>query len=70
MGDSLTKASLAVQIIIISVLFLLVGIFHNCYRLDRINLPSVVRPLLALYTSMVLILVRTIFHMVNLFITP
>lgn len=70
MGDSLTKASLAVQILTISVFAILAGIFHHCCRSGRISSPSVVRPLMALYTSMVLILARAIFRIVELSSTP
>lgn len=70
MGDSLTKASLAAQIIIIFFLLILTGIFHHCCRSGRISSTSVIRPLVALYTSMALLLARTIFRLVEISNTP
>jgi hypothetical protein len=67
LGDSLTKASLVLQLLVISLFFPLAGIFHRCCHAGRIKAHSVIWPLLASYVSMVLMLGRTIFRMVEHF---
>ena len=69
-GDSLTKASLVLQLFSISLFFPLAGIFHRCCRTGGIKAPSVIRPLVTSYASMVLLLGRTIYRMVEHFGSP
>lgn len=70
LGDSLTKASLVLQLLSISLYFLLAGIFHRCCRTGGIKAHSVIRPLATSYASMVLMLGRTIYRMVEHFGSP
>ncbi len=70
LGDSLTKASLVLQLFAMSIFFLLAGIFHSCCRSGRIKAHSVIRPLLTSYASMLLMLARTIYRMVEHFGSP
>ncbi len=70
LGDSLTKASLVLQLLSISLFFLLAGIFHRCCRTGGIKAHSVIRPLATSYASMVLMLGRTIYRMVEHFGSP
>lgn len=67
MGATLTKASLAVQILVAAVFFILAGIFHHCCRSGLIDHPKAMHPLFTCYASMVIILIRTIYRMVEHF---
>ncbi len=69
-GDNLTKASLVLQLLVISLFFMLAGIFHRCCRAGGIKVHSVIWPLLTSYASMVLMLGRTIYRMVEHFSNP
>ena len=69
-GGTLTKASLAVQLLVIAVFFLLAGVFHRCCRAGGIKNHSVIRPLLVSYASMLLAFARTICRMVEHFGSP
>ncbi|KAK3899382.1 hypothetical protein C8A05DRAFT_46537 [Staphylotrichum tortipilum] len=66
-GNTLTKASLVLPLLVITVIFVLAGIFHRCCRAGKIKAPQVTRPLLVLYASMLLILGRTLFRTVEQF---
>ncbi|KAK4153152.1 hypothetical protein C8A00DRAFT_43882 [Chaetomidium leptoderma] len=70
MGDTLTKASLVLQLLIIALFFPLAGTLHRCCRAAKINSPRVTRPLLLLYTSMLLALARTVYRTVQHFAVP
>ncbi|KAK4098490.1 hypothetical protein N658DRAFT_561031 [Parathielavia hyrcaniae] len=61
-GDTLTKASLVLQLLIAAVFFLMAGIFHRCCRAGGIRNPRVMRPLVISYASMLLLVARTIFR--------
>ncbi|KAK5659956.1 hypothetical protein OQA88_13421 [Cercophora sp. LCS_1] len=67
LGATLTKASLAVQILITVVFFMLAGIFHHCCRSGFIDSPKAMRPLFTLYLSTIILLTRTIYRMVEHF---
>ncbi|KAK3332913.1 hypothetical protein B0T19DRAFT_473689 [Cercophora scortea] len=67
LGDSLLKASLIMQLIVIALFFLLAGIFrHRCARAG-ITTPRMRIPLATLAASMFLILIRTIYRTVEYF---
>lgn len=67
MGATLTKASLAVQLLVTVVFFILAGIFHHCCRSGCIDSPKAMRPLYTCYASTIILLVRTIYRMVEHF---
>ncbi|KAK3386790.1 hypothetical protein B0H63DRAFT_540864 [Podospora didyma] len=69
MGDSMMKASLIVQILIVSLFFLMAGIFHYCCRASGIGSPKVMRPMAVLCTSMALVLGRTLYRVAEHFST-
>ncbi len=65
LGTALMKASLILQIIVISLFFALAGLFHvRCAR-GGVLTHSVRAPLITLYTSSCLILIRTIYRTVE-----
>jgi len=66
-GDTLTKASLVLQLLVMAVVFPLAGIFHRCCRAGGIRAARVARPMQVLYASMLLLLARTLFRTVELF---
>lgn len=70
MGETLAKASLIIQIIIISAFLILAGISNKACRAGRITNPKVIRPFIASYASMLLILARTIYRTVDHFAAP
>ncbi|KAK0719406.1 hypothetical protein B0H67DRAFT_573059 [Lasiosphaeris hirsuta] len=70
LGDALMKVSLVLQIIVISLFFLLAAIFHHRCRSGGVLSPQVKCPLVTLYVSMLLILGRTIYRMVEHFGAP
>ena len=65
LGSNLTIAALAIQLTVIVVFIILAGLFH--YRCQKANVHSraVTTPLITLYVSMVLILVRCIYRLVE-----
>ena len=69
-GDSMTKASLFLQIFVFGLFAILGGLFHRCCYTGSIDSPRVSRPLFALWTSFVLITARTIYRLVEHFNTP
>ncbi|KAK3339623.1 hypothetical protein B0T25DRAFT_594431 [Lasiosphaeria hispida] len=69
-GDSMTKASLILQILVAALFSILAGIFHRCCRTGSTDSPRAVRPLMVLYASFALILARTIYRLVEQFNTP
>jgi hypothetical protein len=69
-GDTMTKASLVLQLIVTGVFFMLAGIYHRCCWEGRIRNPRVMRPLFVSYASMLLVLGRTIYRMVEHFGVP
>jgi hypothetical protein len=69
-GDTLTKASLVVQLLDIALFYVLAGIFHHCCSAGGIKASSMARPLAASYVSMGLLLARTICRMVEHFGSP
>lgn len=66
-SDSMMKASLIVQILIVSIFFLMAGIFHYCCRAGGIGSPKVMRPMAVLCTSMALVLGRTLYRIAEQF---
>ncbi len=70
LGDTLTKASLVVQLLVVSLFYLLAGTFHYCCRTGGIKAGSVVWPLAASYASMGLLMARTLYRMVEHFGNP
>ncbi|GAB1319766.1 RTA1 domain-containing protein [Madurella fahalii] len=69
-GATLAKASLVVQILVISAFLVLAGISHKACRIGRITNPKVIHPLIASYASMLLTLARTIYRTVDHFADP
>ncbi|KAK4031485.1 hypothetical protein C8A01DRAFT_51446 [Parachaetomium inaequale] len=69
-GDTLAKAALVVQLLVAGLFFLLAGIFHRCCRAGGIRTPRVTYPLVAAYGSMVLLVGRTVYRMVEHFGSP
>jgi hypothetical protein len=67
LGDALIKASLVIQIVVIALFCLLAGIFHRRCARGGITVRQVWAPLVTLYISMFLILVRTIYRTVEHF---
>ncbi|KAE8353777.1 hypothetical protein BDV28DRAFT_164675 [Aspergillus coremiiformis] len=67
LGHILMKLSLIAQILVITAFYLLAAIFHQrCYK-SGIRPRTITRPLLTLYTSTFLILVRCIYRIVEHF---
>ncbi len=65
LGKALLKASLILQLIVITLFYLLAGIFHyRCLR-GGIQTRKVQGPLVTLYVSSLLILIRTIYRTVE-----
>jgi hypothetical protein len=69
-GDTLTKASLVLQLLVGVVFFLLAGVFHRCCLAGGIKNVRVVRPVVVAYGSMLLLLGRTVFRCVEHFGVP
>ncbi|KAK0708484.1 RTA1 domain protein [Lasiosphaeris hirsuta] len=67
LGATLTNASLVLQVFVTAVFFILAGIFHHCCRSGFIDSPKAMRPLLTCYASMLIILMRIIYRMVEHF---
>ncbi|KAK3693139.1 hypothetical protein B0T22DRAFT_496043 [Podospora appendiculata] len=67
LGDALLKASLLMQLAVISLFFLLAGIFRRRCARANITTPRMRIPLATLAASMFLILVRTIYRTVEYF---
>jgi hypothetical protein len=67
LGHVLMKVSLVVQVIIIALFSIVAGLFHRRCTKAGITSRNIQRPLLTLYVSMALILVRTIYRMVEHF---
>jgi hypothetical protein len=70
LGDTVTRASLLVQIFITATFFLMAGILHRACHIGGINSRKVIRPLVMAYLSMLLILARTIYRVVEHFSVP
>lgn len=67
-GDSLTKASLLLQLGVITLFCFLAALFQRrCNRAGVGGRSQVVKPLVTLYVSMALILIRTIYRVVDHF---
>lgn len=67
-GDILTKASLILQLCVISLFCVLAALFQRrCNRAGVGGRPAVFRPLATLYVSMTLIFIRTIYRVVEHF---
>ncbi|KAH6649479.1 hypothetical protein F5144DRAFT_6797 [Chaetomium tenue] len=69
-GDTLTKASLVVQLIVVVAFLLLAGAFYSSCRGGRIRNARVVRPLAVAVVSMLLLGGRTVYRMVEHFGVP
>ncbi|KAF2264138.1 hypothetical protein CC78DRAFT_517247 [Lojkania enalia] len=67
LGDGIMKASLILQVVVIALFCLLAGIFHYRCVKSNIKKKSVWDPLITLYISMSLILIRTIYRMIEHF---
>ncbi|KAJ6439968.1 RTA-like protein [Purpureocillium lavendulum] len=66
-GHALIKASLLIQIFVISCFILLAALFHRRCSEQGIKSPRLCAPLVTLYVSTGLILVRTIYRIVEYF---
>ena len=66
-GHSLIKASLLMQLVVLSLFVALAGTFHRRCHKAGIRDRRLTQPLLTLYTSVLLILTRTIFRVVEYF---
>lgn len=67
-GDALTKASLILQLGVITLFCVLAALFQRrCSRAGVGGRPQVQKPLATLYISMTLILIRTIYRVVDHF---
>lgn len=67
-GDALTKASLILQLGVISLFCVLAALFQlRCNRAGVGGKPQVFRPLITMYVSMALIFIRTIYRVVDHF---
>ncbi len=67
MGETLFKASVVLQLMVLAMIFILAIIFHRCCREGRIKAPRVERPLLVLYASLLLFVARALFRAVEQF---
>ena len=65
LGGHLTIAALAIQLVVIAIFVVLAGIFHRRCAKANIHTKTVSTPLITLYMSMALILVRCIFRLVQ-----
>ncbi|KAK2875117.1 hypothetical protein FQN49_001762 [Arthroderma sp. PD_2] len=67
LGSNLTIAALAIQLAVIVIFIVIAGIFH--WRCSKANIrsKSIVTPLITLYVSMVLILARCIYRLIEHF---
>ncbi|KAM7199726.1 hypothetical protein V8F20_005596 [Naviculisporaceae sp. PSN 640] len=71
MGDAMAKASLVLQLVQIFVTLIMTFIFHRCCHVGRITRsPRVVRLLAILYTTTILLLLRTLYTTIYHFTTP
>lgn len=66
-GHALMKTSLILQVVVIVLFCLIAGIFHRRCMKAGINSKKVHAPLMTLYTSMAIILVRTVYRIVEHF---
>lgn len=67
LGHALMKASLIVQLVVITLFLILAGVFtYRCHR-DGVLVYKVLTPLCTLYASMALILARTVYRTVEYF---
>lgn len=67
-GDILTKASLILQLCVISLFCVLAALFQRrCSRAGVGSRPAVLKPLVTLYVSMALIFIRSIYRVVEHF---
>ncbi|KAH6614492.1 hypothetical protein B0J18DRAFT_485462, partial [Chaetomium sp. MPI-SDFR-AT-0129] len=70
-GDTLTKASLVLQLLVTVVFFLLAGTYHAaCHRGRIMRNKRVARPLMTAYASMLMVFGRTIYRMAEHFGVP
>ncbi|KAH6844679.1 hypothetical protein B0I37DRAFT_378055 [Chaetomium sp. MPI-CAGE-AT-0009] len=69
-GDTLTKASLVLQLIVMGIFLLLVAVFYHSCRGGRIRNARVTRPLFVACASMLLVLGRTVYRSVEHFGVP
>lgn len=65
LGRNLTISALAIQLFVIVTFVLIAGIFHRRCARAKLNAKAVSTPLLTLYTSMFLILIRCIYRLVE-----
>ena len=65
LGGHLTIAALAIQLVVIAIFVVLAGIFHRRCAKANIRTKTVSTPLMTLYMSMALILIRCIFRLVQ-----
>lgn len=65
LGSRLTIAALAIQLGVILIFVLLAGIFHRRCAKANIHTKVISTPLVTLYTSMALILIRCIYRLVE-----
>ena len=65
LGNALMKASLALQLIVISLFYVLASLFHVRCAQGGVLIRSVRAPLVTLYTSSCLLLIRTIYRTVE-----
>ncbi|KAJ2893347.1 putative RTA1 domain protein [Zalerion maritima] len=65
LGSRLTIAALAIQLAVIAIFIVLTAIFHARCAKIQIRSKSVTTPLVVLYTSMCLILIRCIYRLVE-----
>ena len=64
LGSHLTIAALAIQLAVIVTFVLLAGLFHRRCIKSNIHTKVVKTPLITLYVSMILILIRCIYRLV------
>ncbi|KAK4246790.1 hypothetical protein C7999DRAFT_41773 [Corynascus novoguineensis] len=69
-GDTLTKVSIVLQIVVGGLFFLVAGLFHSSCLQRRISNTRVMRPLYAAYASMFFFLGRNIYRMIVHFGIP
>jgi len=70
LGEILLKASLVSQVVVIALFFLLASIFHRRCHHGGVLTPKVKTPLFILYTSMFLLLARTVYRVAEHFSNP
>ncbi|KAI1385305.1 RTA1 like protein-domain-containing protein [Hypoxylon trugodes] len=66
-GQKLLQAALILQLVVVSLFVLLAGTFHMKCRKNGINHPKVNQPLMTLYISSAIVMVRCIYRTVEFF---